>query len=208
MRTLLVVLLLGCGVWADQQVETIFAQARKLNPTLADYSASLDVEMDTQLGPLHDRPRLKGQYFYKKEDKHQIQLARAPRYLERHAKFFGFSLPKLSRYNSRVMEETDKAWKIELIPKVKDPNTIRVELMVDKKSYTVPHFETFYNQDGHLSITMSYAQAEGFTVLESAVADLRLPSMMLTSHAEIRYGSYAFNTGLSDELFKPAKKAR
>lgn len=207
MRALFFVFLLTWAGWADPQVERIFAQARRVNPTLADYSASLDVEMDTRLGPLHDRPRLKGQYFFKQEDKHQIRLEKAPSYLQRHARFFGFSLPRLERYNSRVMEETAQTWKIELIPKVKDPNTNRVELMVDKQSYTVPGFETFYNEDGHLSIAMKYVRTQGFTVLESAVADLRLPSLMLTSHAEIRYGNYAFNVGLTDELFQ-GKKAR
>ena len=132
MRLLLVLLILSCGVWADPQVEKIFAQARKMNPALKDYTASLNVAMDTTLGPVHDRPRLNGQYFFKKEDQHQIQLPQAPNYLKRHARFYGFSLPKLDKYNSRVLSETDSTWKVELVPKVPDPNTQRIELTMDK----------------------------------------------------------------------------
>lgn len=205
MRLFMLVLLLSCGVWADSQVDALFAKALKLNPSLKDYSASLDVSMDTEFGPLTDHPRLTGQYFYKKEDQHQIQLPKAPSYLKRHAKFFGFSLPKLEKYNSRVMSETDSSWRIELIPKVKDANTQRIELVMDKKSYTVPLFEQTYNEDGHLTLTMKYAQSQGYTVLQSAVADLKLPSILLTSHAVIKYGDYAFNKGLSDELFQKGR---
>ena len=208
MRIVLLLIVLITGVWADPKVESIFAQVRRMNPTMKDCTASLDVEMDTQLGPVNDHPKLNGKYLYKKEDKHQIQLPKAPSYLKRHARIFGFSLPDLARYNSKVVEETAQQWKIELVPKVKDANTDRVEILVDKQTSTCPQFDTFYQQDGHLTVRMKYLQTQGFTVLESAVADLRLPSILLTSHAVIHYSDYAFNVGLSDALFAPEKKRR
>lgn len=208
MRSLLVFLLLSAGVWGDPQVESIFAKVRRMNPGLKDCTAALDVKMDTQFGPLDDHPRLSGKYLFKKEDKHQIQLPKAPSYLKRHARIFGFSLPDLARYNSQVLEETPQQWKIQLVPKVKDPNTDRVEILVDKASSTCPQFDTFYQQDGHLTVRMKYMQTQGYTVLESAVADVRLPSILLTSRAEIRYSNYAFNVGLNDALFAPDPKRR
>jgi outer membrane lipoprotein-sorting protein len=208
MRIFLLLLLLSLSGWADPQVESIFARARQVNPALQDMSASLDVDMETQLGPLSDHPKLTGTYYFKREDRHQIQLPKAPSYLKRHSRYFGFSLPKLERFHSKVVEDTAETWKIQLVPKVADPNTDRVEMWVSKQSFTVPQYDTYYHQEGKLTVAFQYTQSQGFTVLEKAVADLQLPSILLSSHAEIRYANYTFNQGLSDELFKPEKRPK
>jgi len=206
-RVILIVFLTLTLAMADEPVERIFAEARRVNNGLADYSADMRLRLDANLGFLNYRPEMSGRYLYKRPDKHKLDLPKAPNYLKKYPSVFGFNLPKLKNYESKVLadEEVDGApcYHVYMLNKVKEHNDIEhLEIYIDKKNYTVPRYDTYYN-GGHLFVTSKYRQQDSYWVFERMTADYKASSVSVQASAD--YSNYRFNQNLPDSLFAPPK---
>lgn len=194
---------------ADEAVEKIFSQARRVNPSLADYSADMTLRLDANLGFINYRPEMKGQYLFKKPNKHKLDIPKAPSYLRKYPSVFGFNLPALKNFESKVVDEISvdgsPCYHIHLLNKVTVNNDIEhLEIYVDKKNYTVPRYDTYYN-GGHLFVTSKYRQQDSYWVFERMTAEYKASSVSVQASAD--YSNYKFNQNLPDSLFGATKVA-
>jgi outer membrane lipoprotein-sorting protein len=197
------VLLLPTAARADEAVEKIFAEARRLNPSLSDYCADMTLRLDANLGFINYRPEMKGQYLFKKPNKHKLDIPKAPSYLRKYPSVFGFNLPVLKNFDSKVVDEVvvegSPCYHIHLLNKVTANNDIEhLEIYIDKKNHTVPRYDTYYN-GGHLFVTSKYRQQENYWVFERMTANYKASSVSVQASAD--YSNYKFNQKLPDSLF-------
>ncbi len=203
-RILLVLMSLVVPVGADPQVEHLFAVARKVNSGLSDYSADMTLKLNANLGIITYHPEMKGKYLYKKPNKHKLDIQKAPNYLKKYPNVFGFNLPQLKNFDSKVVDEVlvadSPCYHIYLKNNVTANNDIEhLEIYIDKANHTVPRYDTYYH-NGHLFVTSKYRQLESFWVFERMTADYTSSSVTVTASAD--YDNYKFNQKLSDSLFK------
>ena len=194
---------------ADEAVARIFEQARRVNPTLNDYTADMTLKLQANLGFINYHPEMHGQYLFKKPNKHKLDIPKAPSYLRKYPSVFGFNLPALKNYESKVVDEIEvegaPCYHIHLLNKVTVDNDIEhLEIYINKKNYTVPRYDTYYN-GGHLFVSSKYRQQENYWVFERMTADYTSSSVTVQASAD--YQNYKFNQNLPDSLFNPAKAA-
>ena len=199
----LLVLSLSGVAGAAETAEQIFARARALNPTLKDYTCSIAIQLKARLGFVPYNPALSGMYYYKKPDRHKLELKKAPSYLKKYPQVFGFNLPDLKRYRAVRVQSTQlnkmPVYKIILVPRSPGNDITSVEVYVHRQLYIVPKYDTFYKQ-GHLLVDIDFAREKSFWVYRSMKADFEFPSVRATAAA--RYSGYRFNQKLPDSLFE------
>jgi outer membrane lipoprotein-sorting protein len=204
-KLLMMALLVGAALApaaAQSPAEVLYAKARNLNATMRDSSADIDVQIDATVAFIAYRPRLNGKYYYKRADKHKLELKDAPDFLKKYGSVFGLHLPQLEKYNATVGDSTDlggrKIRKVVLTPKVKTSDIERIELYIDPERGTVPKFDTFYSK-GHLYVDIDFAQRQNYWVFDKMKADISLPNV--SAKASANYSHYQFNQNLPDDLF-------
>ncbi|MEW6279130.1 MAG: outer membrane lipoprotein-sorting protein [Candidatus Eremiobacterota bacterium] len=203
---LLVLVALALPAGADQQVEEIFARVKQINPGLMDYSADIKMALDARIAFVPYRPNIEGTYYHKRPDKHKVKLHKAPGYLRKYPNIFGWNLPRLERFTSRVVGTEKVAgrdcYHLELLPAEEMGDVQQVDLWVDTQNYTVPRHQTTYARDGLLTVEADYQTVDGYTVFKEMRANFRFPSASLTATARAAYTNYRFNQNLPDSLFK------
>lgn len=201
---MLILLLVALTLTPFNQAEDLFARARRLNPTLADYQAKTELQLDATMGPLQDRRKLTGTYYYKREGRHKLDLPDAPSYLKEHANVLGFSLPRLERYTVTKLEATrwgqEPAWRLELLPKTPQGSIERLEMWFARREGTVLEYDTYYS-NGQLLVTLGYVKAGKYRVPGTMKARFTFPGMGLKATVHAQYSGFKFNQGLSDRLF-------
>ncbi len=204
--TLLLALGAQAPARADAQVEEIFARVRQLNPGMTDYQADIDIALRAKVAFLPYNPRMSGSYYHKRPDKHKLVLEKAPSYVKKYPNIFGWNLPRLEKFNSRVAAQVDldgqPTWHIALTPKQGMGDVQLVELWVNRNDYSVPRQITRYKNNGLLAVDVQYRQAEGFLVFDRMSARFEFPSVSVNATATATYKNYKFNQGLSDDFFK------
>lgn len=187
---------------AQTEVETLFAKARGLNPTLKDLKSDITINLDANLGIIPVRRAMSGQYYFKKPDRHKLDVQNAPNALKKLGNVFGFRLPALDRYDAKVVGDYEfggrKAKKVVMTPKVKVSDIERLELYIDPERGTVPKYDTFYTK-GHVYVDIDFVASEGFWVYDKMSADIALSG--ITAKAAASYGGYKFNQKLEDQFF-------
>jgi outer membrane lipoprotein-sorting protein len=182
------------------QAEDLFARVRRLNPTLADSTASVNLELDATLGIIHERRQLKGTYYYKREGKHKLDLPDAPSYLKERASVLAFSLPRLERYTVKSLRQEPRGWHLELVPRTPQGSIQRLEMWIHPQDRTVLEYDTYYS-NGQLLVSLTYTKAGNYRVADSMTARFDFPDLALKATARARYSDFRFNQGLSDGLF-------
>jgi hypothetical protein len=188
-------------VWADEKVERIFAQARSINPGLQDYSATVEADLVTSVGPLSYKPKVKGTYFYKQAGQHRLEVLEGPKQLKKYPMIFGLNLPKLEDYHSSLLEDTSyegrPVFHCHLVAKSADQTVTEVDLLVDKSNYTVPHTVTHFRDQGQFVVDVDYIQVGPYLLFDRMRAQGQFPSVSTTASGEVRYSHYLFNQHLS-----------
>jgi hypothetical protein len=191
---------------ADAQVEAIFARVRQINPGLNDYQADIDIALKARVAFLPYNPTMSGTYYHKRPDKHKLVLEKAPSYVKKYPNIFGWNLPVLEKFNSRVAEQTDLAgqptWRITMTPKQGMGDIQMVEVWVNRNDYSIPRQVTHYKNNGRLGVDVVYRQTDGFLVFDRMTAEFQFPAVSVSATATATYANYRFNQGLSDEFFK------
>ena len=198
---MLILCLLVLALTPFQQAEDLFARYRRFNPTLADYQAQAEVQLDATMGPLQDKRTLAGTYYYKREGRHKLELPDAPSYLKEKANVLGFSLPRLDRYTVKKLEGKDGAWHLELLPKTPQGSIQRLEMWFSQKQGTVLEYDTYYNNNGQLLVTLGYVKAGSYLVPGTMKARVNFPNMGVKGTIAARYSGFKFNRGLRDRVF-------
>ncbi len=151
LATVTLVLALGAQqpARADAQVDEIFARVRQLNPGMTDYQADIDIALKAKVAFLPYNPRMTGSYYHKRPDKHKLVLEKAPSYVKKYPNIFGWNLPKLEKFNSRVAEQVDlngqPTWHITLTPKQGMGDIQLVEIWVNRNDYSIPGSSRYKN---------------------------------------------------------------
>ena len=200
------------GAWsaaADPQVDRLFALARAVNPGLSDYTAEVDIDLQASAGPLHYQPKASGTYFYKKADKHKLEVSGLPSQLRKYPMVFGFNLPHLEKFTAAVAEETNykgrAVYHCRLIPISPDDSMRQIDLLIDKANFTVPNYVNSYKNAGIVRVDIEYTTVDHFTVFESMKAQADFPSAGIVATGEAKYRHYLFNKNLPDSLFGNGK---
>ncbi|MBQ7529660.1 outer membrane lipoprotein-sorting protein [bacterium] len=195
---------------ADEQVENIFNNIKNINKGLVDYQANIDIQLQARLAFIPYNPAMSGSYYYKAPEKHKLVLEKAPSYLKKYPNIFGWHLPKIEKFNSRVTEtielEGQKVWHILMLPKQGMGDIISVEMWVNCKDYTVPRQVTNYKNDGRLSVNVQYTTIEGYKVFDKMSAQFVFPKVAVNANATAKYSNYKFNNNLPDSFFEKEKK--
>lgn len=206
-RLILVILLLSAApVWADAQVERLFERVKAINPGLIDYAASIDIRFQVKMGIIPYSPKANGQYYHKKPDRHKLKLDDAPAYLKKYPKIFGWNLPDLNKYRSIVQDvktyKGRKVYYVVLLPKGKQGDITRQELLIDTKLHTVPLHTTYYEDNGSLRVEVDYTTEKGYRVFDKMRAQFSFPKASVRASAQANYSHYRFNQGLEDSFFQ------
>ncbi len=208
LATVTLVLALGAQqpARADAQVDEIFARVRQLNPGMTDYQADIDIALKAKVAFLPYNPRMTGSYYHKRPDKHKLVLEKAPSYVKKYPNIFGWNLPKLEKFNSRVAEQVDlngqPTWHITLTPKQGMGDIQLVEIWVNRNDYSIPRQLTRYKNNGLLSVDVQYRLADSYLVFDKMSARFEFPAVSVSATATATYANYKFNQGLSDDFFK------
>ncbi len=194
--------LVALPTFAQDSPETLFAKARGLNPTLKDQASDITIALDASLGPIPVRRTMTGQYYYKRPDRHKLDVQNAPSALKKFGNVFGFRLPALEKYNTKILGDYEiggrKVKKVQMTPKVKVSDIERLELYIDPERGTVPKFDTYYTK-GFAYIDIDFIQQNGYWVFEHMKADLSLSGVAAKAKAD--YSNYKFNQDLKDGFF-------
>lgn len=194
---------------ADDQVNNIFAKVNKINKGMKDYQANIDIQLHAKLALIPYNPKMSGKYYHKAPDKHKLVLEKAPSYLKKYPNIFGWNLPKLEKFNSRVTNTVtlngQKVWHILLTPKQGMGDIINVEMWVNTENYEVPRQVTNYKNNGKLSVDVNYTTIDGYHVFDSMNAEFSFPKVSVNAKANANYTNYKFNQNLSDAFFADKK---
>ncbi len=182
----------------------IFDKIKQVNPTLKDYSVPIKIKAQVKYHFLKPRLNLEGVYYFKKPDKYKLELKRGSHFLNKYPKIFGWSLPKLSKFNANVKATKVNGqdfYVITLKKKVIDSDLLEEKIWVNAKDYTFPIHEYYYKNNGKIIVNIKYRKEGKYTLFDSVHEVFDLPSLSLSAVANAFYGKYKVNQGLSDEIF-------
>ena len=195
---------------ADQEVEQIFEKIGNLNEGLKDYQADINIALRAKVAFIPYNPDMSGKYYHKAPDKHKLVLEKAPSYVKKYPNIFGWHLPKIEKFNSRVKDVTElngrEVWHILLLPKQGMGDIISEEMWVDCENYTVPRQITNYKNDGMICVNVNYAKKDGYWVFDTMTAQFSFPKVAVNATASARYSNYRFNQNLPDSFFAQEEK--
>jgi outer membrane lipoprotein-sorting protein len=188
--------------------EDLWQKLMEVNPGLQDYSVGVNINANVKFMLLNPDLNLEGTYYFKKPDKHKLQLKRSYNFLEKYPNIFGWELPELSQHNSTVKEVSDggkKYFVVILIPKVKRSDLQRQEFWIDSSNFTVPRQVFMYDGEGRITVDVTYRRDQQYWLYDRMTANFSFPKMKLNARALATYGNYRTNLGLNDEFFASNK---
>ena len=198
----------GAGIARAQDTPTaekLWENIMKINPGLKDYSVDLYIKVSAKYQIFSPKLNLDGTYYFKKPDKHKLKLRRASYFLNKYPKIFGWSLPALKEFNSKVESVTmggKDYFKVTLTPKTIAGDVAKEEIWIDKENYTFPRHIYYYKGGGLITLNIDYRKVKEFLVFNRMQATFKFPKEKLEASADARYGVYKMNIGLSDDFFK------
>lgn len=201
---------LSTPAWADKlpTAETLWDKVTQINPKLQDYEVAMKILVKAKYKFLNPTLNLKGTYYYKKPDKHKLILDKASYFLKQYPKVFGWSLPKLKEFNSKVelakLNGRD-CYLVTLTPKTIAGDVERERIWIDKENYTFPQHIYEYKNQGQIMLNVVYRKEDKFIVFSKMNASFKIPKENLTATAVADYGQYKFNTGIKDSFFEDGK---
>ena len=190
-------------------VEKLWENIKKINPDLKDYNVKIKVKVQAKYQFMNPKIRLTGTYYFKKPDFHKLELDRASYFLNKYPKIFGWHLPKLAEFNSKVENTRFKGkecYLVSLTPKTISGDIKRQRLWVDKNNYTFAKHIYEYKKGGLITLEVKY-RTEGKNILYDKMnASFNFPKEKLSATAKATYGKYQINNGYPDSFFPKEEK--
>lgn len=202
---------LGRSAWAMAEppsVEDLFATLKNANPGLQDYQSDIGIALKVKAGftiPLD----LHGKYYYKRPDHYRLKLEHAPQFVQKYPQIFGWNLPKLENFNSRIMGEEAvdgrECYHVMLTPKHEMADLIGQELWIDKQDAVFPRQIVHYKDNGEIDINVQYMTKDTFHLFNHMTATFTFPKAHVSATADATYNNYQVNTNLPDSIFQAEK---
>ncbi|MCD4783395.1 MAG: hypothetical protein K8T10_06150 [Candidatus Eremiobacteraeota bacterium] len=184
--------------------EQLWTRLQKVNPGLKDYSVRLKIKVQAKYQFLNPKLRLTGTYYFKKPDKHKLKLDRASYFLNKYPKIFGWNLPKLKEFNSKVKSVKYMGkdyYLVTLTPKTIAGDVKMERLWIDKKNYTFPKHIYEYKSGGNITLNVTYRKNGKFILYDKMNASFDFPKEKLSAKANATYGKYTLNKDIPDSFF-------
>ncbi len=201
------ILMTGAGLAEEQPLPTaeqLWENIMKINPGLEDYSVDIVVRVNAKYQIFSPNLILDGTYYFKKPDRHKLKLRRASYFLDKYPNIFGWSLPPLKEFNTRVdavkLNGSDY-YKVTLTPKTIVGDIDKEEIWVNREDYTFPRHVYHYKGGGLITLNIDYRTVKDYLVFNRMQASFNFPREKLEATADARYGVYKINIGLSDDFF-------
>ncbi|MCL5035767.1 MAG: hypothetical protein M1269_01490 [Chloroflexi bacterium] len=203
---IMAIFILAGSAYGDEipTAREIFDKMEKVNPNLKDFSSEITVKLDGSALFLPIHLDLKGKYFYKKPDKHKLELEKAPKFLSKYPQIFGWHLPELEKHKTLVkdvMIDDLPCWKITLIPIEGRGDIVQEDIWVNKKNYTFPRNLTTYRNDAYIQVDVKYRNEGENSLFDKMTAEFYFPKVKVKATAAAGYSNYKVNIGLTDDFF-------
>lgn len=182
----------------------LFDKMQSINPNLKDYSSEITVTLKGVALILPINLDLKGKYFYKKPDRHKLELERAPKFLSKYPQIFGWHLPELAKHTAMLKDVSLNeipCWKITLTPIEGRGDIIQEDIWVNKSDYTFLRHLTTYKKDAFIEVNVQYRREGENILFDKMKADFYFPAVRVKAAANANYKNYKINPGLSDDFF-------
>jgi len=187
-------------------VKAIFDEMKKINPGLKDYSSQITININAKWGFISYTPNMQGNYYFKKPDKHKLELTKAPAYLKKYPQVFGWSLPDPDQFKNRILKSEEAGgqdcWAIEMIPRTPSGDLTRQILWVGKTDYLIYRQQYFYKGSSAIRVDMDYGKVGKYKLFKEMKATFEFPAIKISAETSATYANYKVNTGLKDSFFK------
>ncbi|HEY3999973.1 MAG TPA: hypothetical protein VGO93_13950 [Candidatus Xenobia bacterium] len=195
----------AAGAASAPSVEELFTALKNANPGLTDYQS--DIHIDLHVNYLVAIPLdLHGKYYYKRPDHYKLVLEHAPQFVQKYPQIFGWNLPKLEDFNSRIVgqENVDglPCWHVFLTPRHEMGDLQGQELWIDRQAAVFPRQIVHYRDAGQILIEVKYTTKDQYHLFDTMKAAFSFPKIHLTATADASYSNYLANQKLPDAFFK------
>jgi hypothetical protein len=193
-----------------QQVTHKLEEARA---GVEDISARAEFSFRLNVGIIPYNDTLRGNYYFKKPDRHRLDFPDAPSYLKSVPSMFSWKLPSAEKYEATVTGPTltDKGEPFyQMLFTSKNPasKTASINVVVDAIRWRVARQDTLYRDGGSVLLTFSYIEhlssgrrEKGLSLLEKVSGTIDIPAYRLRGTAALILSEQKVNKGVDDSVF-------
>jgi len=179
------------------------------NPELHSFQAHIHVEARMLSFPFYS-PKLDGTSYFKRPDNYQVVFEHVPPFAHGLDHFFS-DLADPSTWERRFqmtvtgqpMYNGHRVIQLRLVAKIRGMID-HTNVLVDPANYAVDQLEWHYYNSGLITMTQSYKNEGGYSVLSSQHAEVRIPHVRAL--ADAKYTDYHTNVAISDSVFSEQHK--
>jgi outer membrane lipoprotein-sorting protein len=189
---------------APADPSAILAKVIERNPSLSSYQGRLHVDLRLTSFP-YFRQHLDATTYYKRPSNYEVVFDRVPSYAKGFEKLFadvGDPSSWQKRFAISYEGESEfrghKVAQLRLVQKVRgmiDHETV----LVDPAAGTVDQIRYDYYNGGRITMTQSFANVGGYTMLAGQDADIDIPHVRAVAHGD--YADYKTNVAVDDAVF-------
>lgn len=182
----------------------IIARVQERNPNLSSYQGRLHVDLRMTSFPFY-RTGLDASTYYKKPSNYEVVFDRVPRLAKGFDKLFA-DVGDPSTWEKRfvITYEGETAYnghpdlQLKMVQRVRgmiDHETV----LVDPIAWTVDSIRYDYYNGGHITMTQTFRQIGGFSMIAEQSAQIAIPYAKAVAHGS--YSDYKTNVALDDSVF-------
>ncbi len=189
---------------APSDPAAILAKVVERNPSLSSYQGRLHVDLRLTSFPFL-RQHLDATTYYKRPSNYEVVFDRVPSYAKGFEKLFadvGDPSSWQKRFAIGYEGESEfhghKVAQLRLVQKVRgmiDHETV----LVDPAAGTIDQIRYDYYNGGHITMTQSFANVGGYTMLAGQDAEIEIPHVRAVAHGD--YADYKTNVAVDDAVF-------
>jgi anti-sigma B factor antagonist len=205
--------LLGIPAYAAADRPTdptaILARVQERNPSLSSYQGRVHVDLRLTSFPFL-RQHLDGTTYYKKPSNYEVVFDRVPALAKGFDKMFadvGDPSSWEKRFHITYEGERDyngrKDIELKLVQRVRgmiDHETV----LIDPVAWTVDSIRYDYYNGGHITMTQTFREVGGYSMLAEQNADIAIPYAKAVAHGT--YAEYKTNVAVDDSVFTKKNK--
>jgi hypothetical protein len=182
----------------------ILARVEERNPSLSTYQGRMHVDLRMTSFPFI-RQHLDATTYYKRPANYEVVFDRVPGYAKGFEKLFadvgdpsGWQKRFTISYEGESEFRGRKVAQLRLVQKVRgmiDHETV----LVDTAAGTVDQIRYDYYNGGHITMTQTFANVGGYTMLAGQDAEIAIPHVRAVAHGD--YADYKTNVAVDDAVF-------
>jgi hypothetical protein len=187
----------------------VLAKVQERNPSLSSYQGRVHVDLRLTSFPFL-RQHLDGTTYYKKPSNYEVAFDRVPPLAKGFDKMFadvGDPSSWEKRFHITYEGERDyngrKDIELKLVQRVRgmiDHETV----LIDPVAWTVDSIRYDYYNGGHITMTQTFREVGGYSMLAEQNADIAIPYAKAVAHGT--YSEYKTNVAVDDSVFTKKNK--